>query len=66
MKKNDILVEYKNEYVNINVRYSALSMESDLCLIKIAALDQFLGVADGMKRPVWLVGCYFGTCYPPK
>ena len=33
----------------MNERYSVLLLESDLCLIKIAALDQFLGVADGLK-----------------
>ncbi len=66
MKKNDILVEYKSEYVNMKERYSVLSLVSGLCFIKMAALDQFLGVADGLKTPCLAGGCCFGTCYPPK
>ena len=61
-----ILVADKKNTINLNARYSVLLLESDLFFIKIAALDQFLGVTYGLKRPFRLVGCYFGTYYPPK
>ncbi len=66
MKRNDILVEYKSEYVTMKERYSVLSFESDLCFIKIAALDQFLGVADGLKTTCLAGRVLFWDLLPPK
>ncbi len=43
-----------------------LPLESDLCFIKIAALDQFLGVADGLKTTCLAGRVLFWVLLPPE